>query len=132
MLTEPTNAVLAERVKQLQEDLIDFRQSTRLDMKDVESRVELTRKVADNVNFMVVHVKESVDKMDKMMNNFINVVGEQNTNINKAFAIQNTKIDEFVNSDQRMNHKKQFVISVLQVVSGIVLALLGFWASGKV
>lgn len=141
-MIEPTNAVLAERVKQLQEDFSEFRKQTRYGMKDMEDRVEGTRKVADEVNFMVVHVKESVDKMERMMTNFVNVVADQNKSTNtafeeqnkslkKSFNDQNQKINDFTNSDSRMSHKRQLVVSVLQVGAGIFIAILSYWAGIK-
>lgn len=119
-MTEPTNAVLAEQIKQLRKDFHDFRSNTKSELKEMEEKVDNTRRIADEVNYSVKYVKEAVDKMDGMMSNFISVVNEQNK-----------KIDDFVNSDKRLSGKRQFIVSVLQVASGIIIALLGFWASGK-
>lgn len=120
-LNNDSNAVLAEQIRQLRKDFHDFKTSTRYELKEMEEKVENTRRIADEVNYSVKYVQSAVDKMEGMMTNFINVVGEQNK-----------KIDDFVNSDRRMDNKRQFVVSILQVVSGIALALIGFWATGKI
>lgn len=120
MPSEPSNAVLSEQVRQLRKDFHDFRQTTKSEMKDMEEKVDNTRRIADEVNYSVKYVKSAVDKMDGMMSSFINVVSQQNE-----------KIDDFINSDKRAGHKRQFVISVLQVVSGIAIAIITFWATGR-
>lgn len=120
MQSEPTIAVLSERVRQLQQELGDFKRHTKEEMKDMHDNVERTRRIADEVNYSVKYIQDAVDKMDGMMGNFIGVVNDQNK-----------KIDDFINSDKRMDHKRQFVVSVLQVASGIVIALVTFWGAGK-
>ncbi|MEK4025765.1 hypothetical protein [Sporosarcina sp. FSL W7-1283] len=119
-MAEPTNAVLAEQVRQLRKDFHEFRNATKDELKEMEEKVDNTRRIADEVNYSVKYVKSAVDKMEDMMSNFINVVNQQND-----------KIDDFVNSDKRLNSRRQFVVSVLQVASGIIIALITFWATGK-
>lgn len=121
MQQEPNNALLAEQINRLREDFQDFRVSTKAELKDMEEKVDNTRRIADEVNFSVKYVQSAVDKMDDMMSNFITVVNQQND-----------KIDDFVNSDKRLDHRRQLIVSVLQVFSGIVIALIGFWASGQI
>lgn len=130
-MTEPTNAVLAEQVKQIKKELGEFKAQTNAELKDMQESVDRTRRIADEVHYSVRHIKEAVDKMDGMMASFISVVGDQNKKIDQSFSLQNEKIDNFVNSDKRMRHRKELVVSVLQVASGILIALITFWATGK-
>ncbi len=119
-MTEPSNAVLAEQIRQLRKDFNDFKSNTREEIKELEQGVEKTRRLADDVNISMKYVKDAVQEMKDMMKGFITVVNDQNK-----------KIDDFINSDKRRDSKRQFGVSVLQVVSGIVIALLGYWAAGK-
>lgn len=120
-MVEPSNAVLEQQIKQLRDEFIDFKKETRQDLKDMEQDIDRTRRVADEVHMSTQYVKDSVKKMESMMTSFLDVVGEQNK-----------KIDDFVNSDKRQDSKKQFVVSILQVVGGIAVAIIGLWASGKI
>lgn len=93
----------------------------------MEERLEETKELANQtknlyslVNNSMDHIKDSIKKMDGMMEEFISVVNDQNK-----------KIDEFINSDKRMNNKKEMYISVLQVISGIIIAVLGMWGYGQ-
>ena len=93
----------------------------------MEERIEETKELANQtknlyslVNNSMDHIKDSIEKMDRMMEEFISVVNDQNK-----------KIDEFINSDKRMNNKKEMYISVLQVISGIIIAVLGMWGYGQ-
>lgn len=119
-MTEPSNAVLSEQVKSLRKDFYEFKRMNKAEMKEMHERVERTREIANEVNYSVRYVKESVDKMDSMMSKFISVVGDQNE-----------KIDTFINSDKRMSHKRQFWVSVAQVASGIIIAVITIWGAGK-
>lgn len=118
---ETTNAVLEQQIKQLRHEFNEFRKETREELKEMEREIDGTRRIADEVRMSTTYVKESVQKMETMMTNFLNVVNDQNQ-----------KIDDFVNSDKRRDSKKQFVVSILQVVGGIAVAIIGLWASGKI
>lgn len=154
-MTEPTNAVLQERIEQLRKNLIAHQEKTKEDLKERdeklaiykrEIRVELKKigddiddaeKVANEVNTSMKYVKEAVSEIKLMVNGFIQMINTQNEQIDKKISDQNKKtdeqnkkIDEFINSDKRRDSKKGFVISVLQVCAGILIAVLGFWAKG--
>lgn len=120
MTNDVTNAVLAEQIKQLREDFQDFKKDTNKEIKEMELKVENTRRIADEVNYSVRYVQSAVDKMDGMMTNFIKVVGDQNE-----------KIDAFINSDKRTDSKRNYFVSILQVIAGILIALIGMWSTGK-
>lgn len=119
-MTEPNNAVLQEQIKQMRKDFQDFKTSTREDIRQLERDMESNNRTTNELNITMSYVKETVSEMKDMMKGFI---GVQNT--------QNEKIDDFVNSDKRASHKKDFVVSVLQVVSGIIIALIGMWGAGQ-
>ena len=160
MTTEKSNAVLEEQIKQLRKDLIahkeetkeDFRErddkltaykrEIRQELKELELGIDSAQKVANDVNTSMKYVKEAVGEMKKTVNGFIDMIsiqntqfiemiGTQNTQIDNKLSEQNKKIDDFVNSDKRRDSKKQFVVSVLQVLAGILATILTFWASGK-
>lgn len=129
-MTAPTNEVLDERIKQIKQELDQYKQSNNESMsgfkrevkeefRDLEQAVEKTRRIADEVNNSTRYVKEAVNEMKGMMNGFIGVVNDQNK-----------KIEEFIHSDTRQVNKNSFVVSILQVGAGILVAVLGFWAKG--
>lgn len=116
-----SNELLSEQMRNLQKEFREFKKETKMEIRELEQDVEVARRLAESADNSMIYVKESVGKMEAMMTSFINVVNAQNE-----------KIDEFINSDKRRDAKKEFVVSVLQVVSGIAIALIGFWASGRI
>jgi len=119
--TTYSNELLSEQMRNLQKEFREFKKETKMEIRELEQDVEVARRLAESADNSMIYVKESVGKMEAMMTSFINVVNAQNE-----------KIDEFINSDKRRDAKKEFVVSVLQVVSGIAIALIGFWASGRI
>lgn len=130
-MTDPTNAVLAEQIRQLQKDLKDNKRETKEELKELEVKLNQTTRVTDEVNLSMQYVKEAVNDMRGMMKEFVGMMTTQNGQIDKKISEQHSKIDEFINSDKRNDSKKQFFVSILQVVAGILATVLGFWASGK-
>lgn len=131
-MTDPTNAVLAEQIRQLQKDLKDNKRETKEELKELEVKLNQTTRVTDEVNLSMQYVKEVVNDMRGMMKEFVGMMTTQNGQIDKKISEQHSKIDEFINSDKRNDSKKQFFVSILQVVAGILATVLGFWASGKI
>ena len=149
MTTEKSNAVLEEQIKQLRKDLIahkeetkeDFRErddkltaykrEIRQELKELELGIDSAQKVANDVNTSMKYVKEAVGEMKTTVNGFIDMITSQNKQIDNKLSEQNGKIDDFINSDKRRDSKKQLVVSVLQVLAGILATILTFWASGK-
>lgn len=131
-MTDPTNAVLAEQIRQLQKDLKDNKRETKEELKELEVKLNQTTRVTDEVNLSMQYVKEAVNDMRGMMKEFVGMMTTQNGQIDKKISEQHSKIDEFINSDKRNDSKKQFFVSILQVVAGILATVLGFWASGKI
>ncbi|HLR58932.1 MAG TPA: hypothetical protein VK094_00440 [Pseudogracilibacillus sp.] len=115
-MTEPTNAVLEERINKLTKDFYENKKATNKKFDDMNEKVTTTKELADEVSFTMGYMKESIDTMNDRMTQFITVVGTQND-----------KIDEFVNSDKRMENKKQITLSTLQVILIIVGMVLGIW-----
>lgn len=130
-MQEPNNAVLQEQIKRLRDDFQDFKVSTREDIRELEKDMEKNNTTTNQLSIMMSYVKDTVLEMKDMMNSFIIVQNDQNKKMGESFTAQNEKIDGFINSDKRADHKRQFVVSVLQVVSGIVIALIGLWGAGK-
>lgn len=130
-MIDPTNAVLAEQIRQLQKDLKDNKRETKEELKELEVKLNQTTRVTDEVNLSMQYVKEAVNDMRGMMKEFVGMMTTQNGQIDKKISEQHSKIDEFINSDKRNDSKKQFFVSILQVVAGILATVLGFWASGK-
>lgn len=131
-MAEASNAVLEERIKQLNEDFNYFRKSTRQELKDMEVKLDSTSRVAEEVRRSIQYVEKTVTKMDDVMTNFIALVGQQNDKMDEFTSAQNRKMDDFVNSDKRMSHKKQLIVSTLQVLAGILGTLATLWVSGRV
>lgn len=139
MTAQKSNEVLEEQIKQLRIELNTHKSDTRENFKDVqrelqdlEKSVDSAQKVADQVNTSMRYVTQAVDEMKTLVSGFTNLIREHNTKIDDKMTTQNAKIDDFINSDKRRESKKQFVVSVLQVVAGIVATILGFWATGKI
>ena len=120
-MQELNNSVLTEQIRRLRDDFAEHKKTSREEMKELEQDLESTRRVTNELNITMNYVKDTVSEMKDMMNSFIGVSNEQNE-----------RIDDFINSDSRMNHKKQFAISVLQVVTGIIITLAGFWLKGEI
>lgn len=131
-MTEPTNAVLAEQIRQLQKDMASNKLETKEELKELEIKLNQTTRVTDEVNLSMQYVKEAVNDMRGMMKEFVGMMTTQNGQIDRKISEQHSKIDEFINSDKRHDSKKQFIVSILQVVAGILATVLGFWASGKI
>lgn len=130
-MTVPTNDVLAEQIRQLQKDLKDSKRETKEELRELELKLNQTTRVADEVNLSMQYVKEAVNDMRGMMKEFVGMMTTQNGQIDRKISEQHQKIDEFINSDKRQDSKKQLIVSVLQVMAGILATVLGFWASGK-
>ena len=131
-MTEPTNAVLAEQIRQLQREFESNKQITKEELKELELKLNQTTRVTDEVNLSMQYVKEAVSDMRGMMKEFVTMMSTQSGAIDKKISEQHKKIDEFINSDKRSDSKKQFVVSILQVFAGILATVLTFWASGKI
>lgn len=136
-MTEPTNAVLAEQIRQLRKDLVAHKEETKEDFREVhkdikglEDSVSSAQKVADQVNHSMNYVTKAVDEMKSLVHGFTQLITTQNDRIDNKISEQNTKIDSFINSDKRKDSKKQMLVSVLQVGAGIIIAVIGFWAKG--
>lgn len=139
MTAQKSNEVLEEQIKQLRIELNTHKADTRENFKDVqrelqelERSVDSAQKVADQVNTSMRYVTQAVDEMKTLVSGFTNLIREHNSKIDDKMNTQNAKIDDFINSDKRQDSKKQFVVSVLQVVAGIIATVLGFWATGKI
>lgn len=107
----------------------------------MDNKLTITKEITTQVDSSVGHIRESVDKMDTMMSSFLEVVDKQNSRMNKLVSEQNkkidstvveqdSKIDEFINSDKRMSHRKELFVSIIQVFSGIIIAVLTMWMAG--
>ncbi|AMW99297.1 hypothetical protein [Rummeliibacillus stabekisii] len=148
-MAETTNAVLEEKINQLTQALIAHKEDTKEDfkerdeklaiykreirqeLKELEVGIDSAQRVANDVNTSMKYVKDTVGEMKTMVNGFIEMITTQNTQIDKKLNDQNKKIDDFVNSDKRMDSKRKFLLSVLQVLAGIIGTIITFWASGK-
>lgn len=133
-MTEPNNnvAILAEQLRQLDKEFRENKANMKEELKELEEKLNRTSRVTDEVNFSMQYVKEAIGDMRGMMTEFVTMMTTQNGQMDKKISEQHQKIDEFINSDKRHDSKKQFVVSVLQVLAGILATVLGFWASGQI
>ncbi|WP_048825842.1 hypothetical protein [Bacillus sp. B-jedd] len=104
----------------MRKELQDYKKINREEIKELEKEIERAGRTTDTLNITMAYVKDTVSEVKEMMNSFIGVVNEQNK-----------KIDDFINSDKRRESRKQLTVSVLQVLSGIVIAVLGIYAGFK-
>lgn len=148
-MSEPTNAVLVERLARLENELVQHKKQSREelkafkdtvkeefrelheDMKANEREIATVKSVANEVNTSMFYVKEAVSEMKTLMSGFTKMITEHNKSVDTKMDAQSTKIDSFINSDKRADNKKNFWASVLQVTGYIIVAVLGFMASGK-
>lgn len=126
-------------VKQLRAEFDYHRKSTNSVVKEIQTEADKNRRLTDEVSYSIKHIRESIDQMGTTMTNFINVMNNQNERINKDFkeqdkeiADQRKSVDDFINKGVGQDSKRRFVVSVLQVVSGIIIAALTIWATGKI
>lgn len=145
-MTEITNAVLAEMIRQLRVEFDYQRSQTNKQIKEIQLEADQNRRLTDEVSYSIKHIRESIDNMGAMMTNFINVTHEQNKKIDEDFSKQNKvlsdqdkklynqdkRIDEFVHTDVRKDGKRRFLVSIAQIISGIIIAALTIWATGKI
>lgn len=136
-MTEPTNAVLAERIIQLERELVAHKKASREEfremrdeMKDLEKDIVSTKAVANEVNTSMKYVKEAVTEMKGLVHGFTDMIKEHNKGIDEKISNQNVKIDSFINSDKRRDSKRTLIVSILQVGAGILIAVLGFLVKG--
>lgn len=136
-MTEPTNAVLAERIIQLERELVAHKKASREEfremrdeMKDLEKDIVSTKAVANEVNTSMKYVKEAVTEMKGLVHGFTDMIKEHNKGIDEKISNQNLKIDSFINSDKRRDSKRTLIVSILQVGAGILIAVLGFLVKG--
>lgn len=148
-MNEPSNAVLDEKIKQLERELVAHKKQTREEFKEVqeeqkaiEREVASTKAIVSEVNTSMRYVKEAVSEMKGLVNGFTELIKEHNKSIDKKLDEQNTKIDTkmdeqhkkidgFINSDKRADSKKHLRVTVLQVVGMIIVAIIGLYAGGK-
>ena len=125
-MTEPTNAVLAEQIRQLRKDLNTHKAETKEEfremnheIKDLGSSISSAQKVADQVHHSMKYVTQAVDEMKILVHGFTDLISKQNE-----------KIDSIINSDKKKDSKRTFIVSILQVGAGILIAVLGFLVKG--
>lgn len=126
-MTEPTNAVLNEKIIAISTDLREFKKTTDRKIDVANEKISTTKDLADEVSFTLIHMKESMDNMNRNMTEFIKIVGEQSKKIDKSDESQKKKFDDFVDTDRKLNSNREFFISIIQVASGIIIAIIGFW-----
>lgn len=115
-MSEPSNAVLDQKIKALSKAVYENKKETDKKFDNIEHKLTSTKELADEVSYTMLYMKESMDTMNDRMTKFIDVVGSQND-----------KIDEFINDDKRMSNKKQIIISTLQFVVIVIGMILGIW-----
>ena len=148
-MSEPSNAVLEEKINQLTRELVAHKKQTREEFREVqeeqkanEREIASTKAIVSEVNTSMRYVKEAVAEMKGLVNGFTELIKEHNKSIDKKIDDQNTKIDTkmdeqhkkiegFINSDKRADSKKHFRVTVLQVVGMIIVAIIGLYAGGQ-
>jgi methyl-accepting chemotaxis protein len=131
MSQPPSNDVLAEQIRKLREDFNDFKKETRVEVRELDDKVDKVAEVSSRVDQALGYMRENVAEMKNLMTGFTNIVSQQNEQIDKNIRSQNDKIDAFISSDKRAMAKTDLIVSVLTAIGSIIVALLTLWASGK-
>lgn len=134
MANEPSSvnvAVLAEMVRQLRIELNDHKTSTYEELRYIKAEADRNRRLTDEINMTLRYMNDTMNKVEKMTTDFIAISHDQDKNMTASFQGQNKKIDAFINGDEKDGRRKTFIVSILQVVGGIVVALISLWATGK-
>lgn len=137
-MNEPSNAVLDEKIKQLERELVNHKKQTREEFREVHDELKTierdiagTKALVSEVNTSMKHVKEAVSEMKGLVNGFTELMTAHNKSVDNKMDAQGAKIDSFINSDKRLDSKKHLSVSILQVVGMIIVALIGLYAGGK-
>ncbi|MGI2329641.1 hypothetical protein [Planococcus sp. YIM B11945] len=115
-----SNSYIEQQLADLKSQFNDYKKDMKEEMRELEKKADAALRSSNNLDISMNYVKDAVKDMKELLAGFVTV---QNT--------QNDKIDDFINSDSRRNSKNTFVVSILQVAAGIVVAALGFWAKGN-
>ena len=118
-MTEPSNAVLADRLEKLTKDFHENRKEVRDQLREMDRELELTQRSNNELNISMTYIKDTVKEMKDLLNGFVKV---QNT--------QNETINDFVNSDGRRTSKNTFLSTIYQATLLFVATLIGYWLNG--
>lgn len=131
----PSNEVLAERIRSLENSFYTYREYTNAKLADAENRIAGIKEQSDDQAFSVKSIHLTIEALRETMNDFISVVNEQQKSTSdqkKEYDEQNKMISEFINSDKRASHKRDFYVDILKVVAGIISGIIIYYITGVV
>ena len=118
-MTEESKLV-QEQIKNLQEDIKEMKDENR-DMRKRLSIVEMTTQTTSQT---LLHMNDMMKRIETTMEAFT-------TSFSTKIDASNKKMDEFINSDKRRDSKKNLIVSIAQIVAGMIGTMAALWASGK-
>jgi chromosome segregation ATPase len=121
MTQNRSSEVLAVEVKHLREDIREFKKEVRQEIGELELRVRASEDNSIRAKETLTYIGEAVREVKEFFQSLNKKIDDQNDKIDA----QNKKIDDFIAGDTRTANRRSFVVSVLQVVSGIVVAGIG-------
>ena len=120
------NKLVQEQIKNIQEDIREMKEEN----KEFRNRLSLVETSTTATTQTILHMGEMMKRMETMVDTFTKSYSKKQDDLNDKLDNQNKKIDDFINSDKRRDSKKNFIVSVLQISAGIIIAIIGFLAKG--
>jgi chromosome segregation ATPase len=116
-----SNEVLSMEIKHLRDDVKELKTEFRTELQELELRVRNAEDNAIRSRETLTFFGEAMKEVKVFFTNLNDKIDAQNEKIDA----QNKKIDDFISGDTRVQNKRAFIVSVLQVASGIVVAGIG-------
>ena len=120
------NKLVQEQIRNIVEDIKEMKEEN----KDFRNRLSLVETSTTATTQTILHMGEMMKRMETMVDTFTKTYSTKQDALNSKLDNQNQKIDDFINSDKRRDSKKNFIVSVLQISAGIIIAIIGFLAKG--
>ena len=120
------NKLVQEQIRNIVEDIKEMKEEN----KDFRNRLSLVETSTTATTQTILHMGEMMKRMETMVDTFTKTYSTKQDALNSKLDSQNQKIDDFINSDKRRDSKKNFIVSVLQISAGIIIAIIGFLAKG--
>ena len=122
------NKLVQEQIKNIQEDVKEIKEEN----KEFRKRLGMVETSTTATTQTILHMGDMMKRMETMVDTFTNSYSKKLDDQNNKLDTQSKKFDDFINSDKRRDSKKNFIVAVLQIGAGIVIAIIGFLAKGAV
>lgn len=119
--------LVQEQIKNLQDDIKEIKEENR----DIRKRLGIVEMSTQTTAQTLLHMNDMMKRMETTMDAFTNSFSKKIDDSNKKIDESNKKMDDFINSDKRRDSKKNLIVSIVQIVAGMVGTIAALWASGK-